>query len=39
MKKYDALSKGLKREIAKRKISLHMPGHKGRIDMMNEDFF
>ncbi|MBE7052766.1 MAG: aminotransferase class I/II-fold pyridoxal phosphate-dependent enzyme [Ruminococcaceae bacterium] len=39
MKKYDALSKGLKREIAKRKISFHMPGHKGRIDMMNEDFF
>lgn len=39
MKKYDALSQGIKKEISKRKISFHMPAHKGRIDMMNEDFF
>ena len=39
MKKYDALSQGIKKEISKRKISFHMPAHKGRIDIMNEDFF
>ena len=39
MKKFDVLTNGLKKEISKRKISFHSPGHKGKIDMMNEDFF
>lgn len=39
MKRNEVLNGGLRKEISKQKISFHSPGHKGKIDMMSEDFF
>ena len=39
MKKNEVLNTGLLKEMSKKKISFHSHGQKGKIDMMNEDFF